>query len=132
MCIRDRSIADGYGAGTLLDFSIDLNGVITGIFSNDTTQDLARIGLARFVNQEGLHRVANNTYRISGNSGLPQETFAGEGNGVSFLSGALENSNVDLAKEFTDLIVAQRAFQANSRVITTADQVMQELINMVG
>jgi flagellar hook protein FlgE len=127
-----QSIADGYGAGNLLDFSIDLNGVITGIFSNDTTQDLARIGLARFANQEGLHRVANNTYRISGNSGLPLETFAGEGNGVSILSGALENSNVDLAKEFTDLIVAQRAFQANSRVITTADQVMQELINMVG
>jgi len=127
-----QSIADGYGAGTLLDFSIDRNGVITGIFSNDTTQDLARIGLARFTNQQGLSRVANNTYRISGNSGLPVETFAGEGNGVAFLSGALENSNVDLAKEFTDLIVAQRAFQANSRVITTADQMMQELVNMVG
>jgi flagellar hook protein FlgE len=79
-----------------------------------------------------LYREANNTYRISGNSGLAYETFAGENNGVSLLSGALENSNVDLAKEFTDLIVAQRAFQANSRVITTADQVMQELVNLVG
>ncbi len=127
-----QSMADGYGAGNLLDFSIDRNGVIIGIFSNDTTQDLARIGLAQFTNQQGLSRVANNTYRISGNSGLAHETFAGEGNGVAFLSGALENSNVDLAKEFTDLIVAQRAFQANSRVITTADQVMQELVNMVG
>jgi flagellar hook protein FlgE len=127
-----QSIADGYGAGNLLDFSIDQNGVITGIFSNDTTQDLARVGLAFFTNPEGLHRVANNTYRISGNSGQARETFAGEGNGTSLLSGALENSNVDLAKEFTDLIVAQRAFQANSRVITTADQVMQELINIVG
>ncbi|MCK9997090.1 MAG: flagellar hook-basal body complex protein [Candidatus Krumholzibacteria bacterium] len=127
-----QSIADGYGAGNLLDFSIDRNGVIIGIFSNDTTQDLARIGLAQFTNQEGLSRVANNTYRISGNSGLPLETFAGEGNAVAFLSGALENSNVDLAKEFTDLIVAQRAFQANSRVISTADQMMQELVNMVG
>jgi flagellar hook protein FlgE len=127
-----QSIADGYGAGNLLDFSIDQNGVIIGVFSNDTTQDLARIGLAQFTNPEGLHREANNTYRISGNSGLAYETFAGEDNGVSLLSGALENSNVDLAKEFTDLIVAQRAFQANSRVITTADQVMQELVNLLG
>jgi len=127
-----QSLADGYGAGNLLDFSIDQNGVIIGVFSNDTTQDLARIGLAQFTNQEGLYREANNTYRISGNSGLAYETFAGENNGVSLLSGALENSNVDLAKEFTDLIVAQRAFQANSRVITTADQVMQELVNLVG
>ena len=120
------------GAGNLLGFTIDRNGVITGIFSNDTTQDLARIGIARFTNPEGLHRVANNTFRISGNSGQVQETFAAEGNGISLLSGALENSNVDLAKEFTDLIVAQRAFQANSRVITTADQVLQELVNLVG
>jgi flagellar hook protein FlgE len=127
-----QSIADGYGAGNLLDFSIDQNGVIVGVFSNDTTQDLARIGMARFTNPEGLSRVANNTFRISGNSGASQVTFAGEGNGISILSGALENSNVDLAKEFTDLIVAQRAFQANSRVISTADQVMQELVNMVG
>ena len=88
--------------------------------------------MARFTNPEGLYRVANNTYRLSGNSGPAQETFAGESNGISLLSGALENSNVDLAKEFTDLIVAQRAFQANSRVISTADQVMQELVNMVG
>jgi flagellar hook protein FlgE len=127
-----QSMADGYGAGELLDFSIDQNGVIVGIFSNDTTQDLARIGMARFANPEGLNRVANNTYQISGNSGEARETFAGENNGISILAGALENSNVDLAKEFTDLIVAQRAFQANSRVITTADQVMQELVNMVG
>jgi flagellar hook protein FlgE len=127
-----QSMADGYGAGNLLDFSIGQDGVITGIFSNDTTQDLARIGLAQFTNPEGLSRVANNTYRLSGNSGQAQETFAGQGNSVALLSGALENSNVDLAKEFTDLIVAQRAFQANSRVITTADQVMQELVNLVG
>ena len=83
-------------------------------------------------NPEGLLRVANNTYRISGNSGQPFETFAGDNNAVAILAGTLENSNVDLAKEFTDLIVAQRAFQANSRVVTTADEVLQELINLVG
>jgi flagellar hook protein FlgE len=128
-----QSLADGYTSGELVDYNIDNNGVIVGIFSNDTTQDLARVGMAQFSNPEGLDRVANNTFRLSGNSGAAMETFADrDTNGIAILSGTLENSNVDLAKEFTDLIVAQRAFQANSRVITTADQVMQELVNMVG
>jgi len=126
-----QSIADGYGTGTLVDFNIDQSGVITGIFSNDTMQAIAQIGIANFSNPEGLTREANNTYRRSGNSGQAYETFAGQGNGVSLVPGALETSNVDLAKEFTNLVVAQRAFQANSRVVTTADQVMQELVNLV-
>ncbi len=126
-----QSIADGYGTGTLVDFNIDQSGVITGIFSNDTMQAIAQIGMATFSNADGLMREANNTYRRSGNSGQAVETFAGGGNGVSLVPGALETSNVDLAKEFTNLVVAQRAFQANSRVITTADQVMQELVNLV-
>ncbi len=126
-----QSIADGYGTGTLVDFNIDQAGIITGIFSNDTAQTIARIGMASFSNADGLTRDANNTYRRSGNSGQAIEMFAGDGNGVSLVPGALETSNVDLAKEFTNLVVAQRAFQANSRVITTADQVMQELVNLV-
>jgi len=126
-----QSLADGYGTGTLVDFNIDQSGVITGIFSNDTMQNIARIGMATFSNSDGLMREANNTYRRSGNSGQAIETFAGTGNGVTLVPGALETSNVDLAKEFTNLVVAQRAFQANSRVITTADQVMQELVNLV-
>jgi flagellar hook protein FlgE len=126
-----RSIADGYGSGTLVDYDIDQSGVITGIFSNDTMQVIAQIGVAQFSNPSGLMREANNTYRLSGNSGQAMETFAGQGNGVGLVPGALETSNVDLAKEFTNLVVAQRAFQANSRVITTADQVMQELVNLV-
>ena len=104
--------------------------MITGIFSNDTMQAIAQIGLASFSNPDGLTRDANNTYRRSGNSGQAVEMFAGSG-GVTLVPGALETSNVDLAKEFTNLVVAQRAFQANSRVITTADQVMQELVNLV-
>ena len=126
-----RSIADGYGSGTLVDYDIDQSGVITGIFSNDTMQVIAQIGMAQFSNPGGLMREANNTYRLSGNSGQAMETFAGQGNGVNLVPGALETSNVDLAKEFTNLVVAQRAFQANSRVITTADQVMQELVNLI-
>ncbi|HPF71307.1 MAG TPA: flagellar hook-basal body complex protein, partial [Candidatus Krumholzibacteria bacterium] len=126
-----RSIADGYGSGTLVDYDIDQAGVITGIFSNDTMQVIAQIGLAQFSNPAGLMREANNTYRLSGNSGQAMETIAGSGNGINLVPGALETSNVDLAKEFTNLVVAQRAFQANSRVITTADQVMQELVNLI-
>lgn len=126
-----QSIADGYGSGTLVDFTIDQSGVITGIFSNDTMMDIAQIGVAEFANPEGLVREANNTYRRSGNSGPALETFAGLGNGLTLVPGALETSNVDLAKEFTNLVVAQRSFQANSRVVTTADQVMQELVNLI-
>ncbi|MFH2050854.1 MAG: flagellar hook-basal body complex protein [bacterium] len=126
-----QSIADGYGTGSLVDFTIDQSGTITGIFSNDTMQAIGRIGIAEFNNPDGLTRSANNTYKLSGNSGQALETFAGMGNGVTLVPGALETSNVDLAKEFTNLVVAQRAFQANSRVITTADQVMQELVNLV-
>jgi flagellar hook protein FlgE len=126
-----KSIADGYGSGTLVDYNIDQSGLITGVFSNDTSQAIGQIALATFSNADGLTREANNTYRRSGNSGEAVETFAGSGNGISLVPGALEASNVDLAREFTNLVVAQRAFQANSRVVTTADQVMQELVNLV-
>ncbi len=125
------AVADGYGTGSLVDFNIDQSGLITGVFSNDTSQAIAQIALADFSNQDGLIREANNTYRRSGNSGEAVVMYAGSGNGVSLVTGALETSNVDLAREFTNLVVAQRAFQANSRVITTADQVMQELVNLV-
>ncbi|PIV80587.1 hypothetical protein COW53_08960 [bacterium CG17_big_fil_post_rev_8_21_14_2_50_64_8] len=126
-----QSMADGYGTGNLVDFNIDQSGIITGIFSNDTMQTIGQIGMATFSNADGLIRAANNTYSLSGNSGQAVETFAGIGNGVTLVPGALETSNVDLAKEFTNLVVAQRAFQANSRVVTTADQVMQELVNLI-
>jgi flagellar hook-basal body protein len=126
-----QSQADGYTAGSLVDFAIDQNGVITGQFSNDTLRDIARVALADFSNPAGLVREANNTYRTSGNSGDAMSFFAGEGNGVTMVPGALETSNVDLAMEFTRLVVAQRSFQANSRVITTGDQVMQELVNLI-
>ncbi len=126
-----QAISDGFGTGTLVDFNIDQSGTITGIFSNDTMRSLAQIGMASFSNADGLTREANNTYRRSGNSGQPVETFAGMGNGITLVPGALETSNVDLAQEFTNLVVAQRAFQANSRVITTADKIAQELVNLI-
>jgi flagellar hook protein FlgE len=128
---RLMSIADGFTAGALVDFEIDQSGLIVGRFSNDTMRNIGRIALAQFNNEGGLVREANNTYSLSGNSGQPMILFAGEGNGVSLTPGALETSNVDLAQEFTRLVVAQRSFQANSRVVTTGDTLMQELVNMV-
>jgi flagellar hook protein FlgE len=126
-----RSTADGYTAGSLVDFEIDQSGLIVGRFSNDTMRNIGRVALVQFNNEAGLVREANNTYRLSGNSGDPMVTFAGEGNGLTLTPGALESSNVDLAQEFTRLVVAQRAFQANSRVVTTGDTLMQELVNLV-
>lgn len=125
------SMADGFTAGSLVDFEIDQAGLLVGRFSNDTMRDIGRIALVQFNNESGLVREANNTYRVSGNSGDPLTMFAGEGNGLSLTPGALETSNVDLAQEFTRMVVAQRAFQANSRVVTTADTLMQELVNLV-
>jgi len=125
------ALADGYGAGSLIDFEIGPDGTITGIFDNDTTRTLARVGMSRFANPDGLSRQGNNSWRLSANSGPARDMFAGDGTGAIIRSGSLEASNVDLAKEFTDLVVAQRAFQANSRVISTADEIMQDLVNLI-
>ncbi len=125
-----QSLANGYTNGTLVDFEIDQSGLIVGHFSNDTVRALGRIGLARFANPAGLSREADNTYRRSGNSGQAMEFFAGDG-GTTIVPGTLETSNVDLAEQFTRLVVAQRAFQANARVITTGDEVMQELVSII-
>jgi flagellar hook protein FlgE len=128
---RLQSMADGYTSGTLMDFEIDQSGLIIGQFSNDTMRNLARIGIAIFSNASGLTRESNNTFRSSGNSGQPMEDFAGEAHGTTIVPGTLETSNVDLAEQFTRLVIAQRAFQANARVITTGDEVMQELVSMI-
>jgi flagellar hook protein FlgE len=128
---RLQSVADGYTSGQLVDYEIDQSGMIVGRFSNDTMRTIGRIGIAQFTNPSGLVRESNNTYVFSGNSGDANTVFAGEGNGLSLATGALEASNVDLAKEFARLVIAQRAFQANSRVVTTADTLLQELVNLV-
>ncbi len=126
-----QAVADGFGTGRLVDFDIDRRGVVTGRFSNDTVRDLARISMARFNNPSGLVRAGNNSFSVSGNSGQPIYSFATEGGMGALNNGALEASNVDLSEQFTRLVVGQRAFQANARVITTSDEVLQELVNIV-
>ncbi|HXT19075.1 MAG TPA: flagellar hook protein FlgE [Gemmatimonadaceae bacterium] len=121
---------DGFSNGTLQGYTIDASGTVVGSFTNGTTQTLGQIALADFNNPTGLNRVGDNMYSSTSNSGEGVVGYAGSGNASSIASGALEMSNVDLAREFTDMIVAQRGFQANGRVITTSDQMLQELVQL--
>jgi len=121
---------DGYASGTLQDISVDSRGVITGFFSNGVSRNLAQVALARFNNPTGLTRSGENIYEASPNSGLAVVGFAGAADGSSITGGALEGSNVDISQEFTNMIIAQRGFQANARVITTADEMLNELVNI--
>lgn len=121
---------DGYGMGNLQTISIANDGEITGHFSNGISQTLAQIVLAEFNNPAGLLRVGDNMYQTSANSGIAVKGTVGSGVESTITSGALEMSNVDLAEEFTDMIIAQRGFQANSRVITTADTLLQEITQL--
>ncbi len=125
--LRDQ---DGFTAGTLQNFSIDRFGLITGFFTNGTTSPLARIVLADFNNPTGLLRIGDNMYQESANSGGAVLGFALEGSQSQLTSGALEMSNVDLAQEFTNMIVAQRGFQANGKVVSTSDEMLQELMTI--
>ncbi len=124
------SSQDGYPMGNLQDISVDSRGVITGYFTNGVNQTLAQIALASFNNPTGLLRAGNNMYGESANSGGAIIGFSGTSNQSTITPGALESSNVDLSEEFTNMIIAQRGFQANARVITTADEMLTELVNL--
>ncbi|RLE11249.1 flagellar hook protein FlgE [Candidatus Aerophobetes bacterium] len=121
---------DGYAMGYLESFIIDSSGIITGIYSNGNKAPIAQIALARFTNPQGLKAEGDNNFRATNNSGLPDVGAAGTGGRGRITPGALEMSNVDLAEQFTDMIVTQRGFQANSRIITTSDQMLQELLTL--
>jgi len=122
--------ADGYPAGSLQGFQISGDGSVTGVFSNGQKTLMAKVALAGFNNPMGLEKAGNSTYRSTTNSGNPQINPPGSGGVGTLLGGAVEMSNVDLASEFTNLIIAQRGFQANSRVITTSDQMLQDLVDI--
>jgi flagellar hook protein FlgE len=121
---------DGYAAGNLQEFAIDETGTVTGFFTNGLSRVLAQIAVAQFTNPTGLLHRGDNMYEESGNSGIPLVGFVGTSNNSRITPGALEGSNVDLSREFTDMIIAQRGFQANARIITTADEMLTELVNL--
>jgi len=115
---------------SLETFSIDGSGLISAVYNDGQVYYLGRIGMAMFENPGGLEKLGGNTYRDSRNSGVPQfGNPSQDGFGV-VRQGNLEMSNVDLANEFTEMIITSRAFQANSRTITTSDEMLQELINL--
>jgi flagellar hook protein FlgE len=121
---------DGRTMGYLDDFKIDSSGIITGIFSNGSTRVLGQVAMATFPNQGGLEKAGDNTFRQSNNSGIANIGPSGIAGKGKIIAGTLEMSNVDMADQFVDMIVTQRGFQANSRTIQTADQLLQELLSL--
>ncbi|WP_026551954.1 flagellar hook protein FlgE [Arthrobacter sp. H20] len=121
---------NGRSAGTLESFTLSPDGTLIGAFSNGGREPLGRIALANFVNPGGLEKTGSSSYRATVNSGDPAVGAPGADGLGSVAGGMLEMSNVDLSQEFTNLIVAQRGFQANARIITTSDEVLQELSNL--
>ena len=121
---------DGHPTGTLTSFTVGSNGVITGAYSNGVQEALGQIALATFANPGGLNLVSQNLMSESANSGIPQVGVPGAGARGQINGGQLELSNVDLSVQFTDMIRAERGFQANSRIITTSDEMLQDLVNL--
>jgi flagellar hook protein FlgE len=120
---------DGHGMGVLSDFTVDGSGVINGTYSNGITRTLGQVALARFANPSGLQLAGENIYQSSVNSGDPL-IGVDNGNVNQIYSGYLELSTVDLGEQFTDMIIAQRGFQASSRVITVADSLLNEVTQL--
>jgi flagellar hook protein FlgE len=120
---------DGHSMGVLQDFSVDGSGQIIGSYSNGTTRTLGQIAIARFANASGLSLAGENAFSATANSG---DAVLGYESGTAnqIYSGYLELSTVDLAKQFTDMIIAQRGYQANARVITVADQLLNEVTQL--
>lgn len=121
---------DGAAMGFLRGFEFGSDGTITGRFSNGETELLGMVAVATFNNPAGLGRQGESLYTVSANSGEPIVGRPGTGDAGALAPGSLEMSNVDLAQEFTNLIIAQRGFQANSRGITASDELLQELVNL--
>jgi len=122
---------DGSAAGSLQAFSVSQEGLIVGTYTNGRTRPIGQLALATFANPGGLSAAGGTAFTESVNSGLPQIGTAGGGAGRGLITaGTLEMSNTDLSQEFTNLIIAQRGFQANSRVITTSDELLQEVVNL--
>jgi flagellar hook protein FlgE len=121
---------NGFPMGYLEDYRVDQSGVITGVFSNGNNRPLGQVALATFVNPGGLEKTGDTNFQASINSGLPDIAPVGVAGKGTIIAGALEMSNVDLAEQFTDMIVTQRGFQANSRTIQTADQLLQEVLTL--
>ncbi len=122
---------NGMASASLLNLNVDSTGKVVGVYSNGESKDLAQIMLANFTNNNGLINAGDNMFTKSANSGEPTISSPGELSKTTIQSGSLEQSNVDLSTEFTKMIVAQRGFQANARVVTMSDNLLQEITSLV-
>jgi len=122
---------NGFASGTYEGFTVDTSGLVTAQFSNGETQTIGQVAVANVANAEGLTDAGNNNYLTTAASGTAAVGTAGNGGLGSIDDDALESSNVNISTEFTNLIVAQRAFEANSKTITTFDTLTQETIDMI-
>lgn len=125
------SYQDGYGDGELANVNVEKDGVINGFYTNGQTRELGSLGVATFSNEDGLMAEGDNLYVESGNSGTASLASGSVQGAGDVIGGSLENSNVDTAEQFVRLIEAQRGFQANARVITTQDEVLAEVVNLI-
>jgi flagellar hook protein FlgE len=125
-----QAIQNGYSYGTLTGFQVDESGYVLGTFSNGQVQTLAQLALANFNNPQGLIREGQNYFVASPFSGEPIIGAPGTAGRGNLVGGALELSNVDIAQEFTSMIMAQRGYQASSRIIVTSDEIIQEALNL--
>jgi flagellar hook protein FlgE len=125
------TLQDGFASGSLVSFAIGNDGTIQGSFSNGQTQPLGQILLATFANQEGLSRNGQNEFLSTLDSGAANIGIAGTGGRGTIDGGSLEQSNVDISTEFANLIVAQSGYEANAKVVTTFDTIVQDTINLI-
>ena len=126
----DMTYQDGLPLGTLESFNVDRSGKIAGTFTNGSTRNLGQLTLCAFNNPAGLMKSGANLMIESANSGTPRMGMPGEGSLGMISAGFLEASNVDLASEFSQMIISQRGFQANSKIITTSDEILNDLVNL--
>jgi flagellar hook-basal body protein len=127
---KNSSEQDGYGVGSLEEILFNPAGEIVGYYTNGEVMTIAQVALATFTNNQGLLKVGDTLFAETGNSGSAAIGKPQSGSRGEIMSGALENSNVDLSSEFVNMITTQRGFQANSRVITTSDEMLQELLTL--
>jgi flagellar hook protein FlgE len=125
-----KLIQNGYGSGGVAGIQIDPDGTISGVFTNGQQRVLGQVATAGFPDEDGLNGWNNNVWTETPQSGEALIGAADAGGRGSIVSGSLEQSNVDLGTEFVNMIAFQRGFQANSRVITTSDQILQDLVDI--
>jgi flagellar hook protein FlgE len=121
---------DGYASGSLSGVKIDSDGVVNGVYTNGQTIAAGQVAIAKFQSNDGLGRAGHNLWVATRESGDAALGAVGQGGRAALVSGSLEQSNVDVTQQFVELISHQRAFQANSKTITTADQMLQELMTI--